>query len=530
MNAASLQAIATSVAQERELGAVLQRVVVELSAQPQVALTRIWLLNSGDRCTNCSAAANCADQSRCLHLAASAGTPQEPSSDDWSKIDGSLQRVPLHAGKVGRIGATGESVLLADTSSDRRWIVDPRWAAAEKIVSFAGHPLVFRGENLGVLAIFSRDRLSPDDFRWLRAFADQSAVAIANARAFEEINWLRRKLESENQYLREEVNDARQFGQIIGQSAALRKILEQISLVAPTDASVLILGESGTGKELVAHAINEHSQRRDRPLVKVNCAAVPRELFESEFFGHVKGAFTGALKDRIGRFQLAHGGTLFLDEVGEIPLELQGKLLRVLQEGQIERVGDDETRRVNVRIIAATNRDLASEVAAGRFRQDLYFRLSVFPIEVPPLRQRNEDIGPLAQHFLQRLSVRMHRPLRLSRASLRELQAYSWPGNVRELQNVIERAAISARGESLQFASLLAPSTPAPLPHVHGSQPAEHFLTEAEFAEAEKVNIVAALERTNWKIYGPRGAAELLGVKPTTLVSRAKRLGIVRPR
>ena len=267
--------------------------------------------------------------------------------------------------------------------------------------AFAGHPLEFRGEILGVLAVFSRERLGPLDFGWLRAFADQAAIAIANARAFEEIERLRRQLESENSYLREEVDEAHAFGEIIGRSPALGKLLEQIELVAPTKASVLILGESGTGKELVARAIHQRSGRSARPLVKVNCAAVPRELFESEFFGHVKGSFTGAVKDRIGRFQLADGGTLFLDEVGEIPLDLQGKLLRVLQEGQIERVGDDETRQVDVRVIAATNRDLEADVAAGRFRQDLYFRLSVFPIEVVPLRERTEDIPLLGPAFFR---------------------------------------------------------------------------------------------------------------------------------
>ncbi len=326
------------------------------------------------------------------------------------------------------------------------------------------------------------------------------------------------------------------FGEIIGQSAALGKLLEQIELVAPTTASVLVLGESGTGKELVARAIHERSGRSARPLVKVNCAAVPRDLFESEFFGHVKGSFTGALRDRIGRFQLADGGTLFLDEVGEIPLDLQGKLLRVLQEGQIERVGDDCTRRVDVRVIAATNRDLEADVAAGRFRRDLYFRLSVFPIEVLPLRDRPEDIPLLAQHFFERLCLQLHRPaIPLSPHSLAQLQRYSWPGNVRELQNVVERAVISSRDGRPRFDNLLAGTSrqaekPAGKTAARRPAVAAGVLTEGEIRQLEIENLLAALEEANWKVYGPRGAAELLCMRPTTLSSRMRKLGIRKPR
>jgi transcriptional regulator with GAF, ATPase, and Fis domain len=257
--------------------------------------------------------------------------------------------------------------LGKDEIARSRWTTHPEWVAREGIKGFAGHPLTFRGEVLGVLAVFSRRPVSARQVQWLRLFADQAAVAIANAKAFEEIETLRQKLELENQYLRAEVKE--NFGGLIGQSAALRKVLEQIDLVAPTEASILIFGESGTGKELVARAIHERSHRRDRALVKVNCASIPHELFESEFFGHVKGAFTGALCDRAGRFEVADRGTLFLDEIGEIPPSLQAKLLRVLQDGEFERVGEGRTRRVNVRTIAATNRNLSDEVGAGRFRR-----------------------------------------------------------------------------------------------------------------------------------------------------------------
>src|SRR5262249_26985592 len=271
-----------------------------------------------------------------------------------------------------------------------------------------------------------------------------------------------KNLEFENEFLQDEFRAS--FGNIIGHSPALQKVLAQIATVAPTEANVLILGESGTGKELVARAIHDMSARKEHPLVRVNCASIPKELFESEFFGHVRGAFTGAIKDRVGRFELADHGTLFLDEIGEIPLDLQSKLLRVLQEGQFERLGEDRTRTVRVRIIAATNRELLTEAKAGRFRLDLYYRLSVFPIELPPLRERPEDIGPLAAHFVQHSARRLgvERP-RLTRAQVQQLEGYDWPGNVRELQNVVERAVILARGGRLQFdLPTRGPSAPIP--------------------------------------------------------------------
>ena len=338
-------------------------------------------------------------------------------------------------------------------------------------------------------------------------------------------------LEFENEFLQDEYRAS--FGNIIGRSPALQKVLAQIKTVAPTDANVIILGESGTGKELVARAIHDLSGRKDRSLVRVNCASVPKDLFESEFFGHVRGAFTGAIKDRIGRFELAHDGTLFLDEIGEIPLDLQSKLLRVLQEGQFERVGDERTRTVKVRLIAATNRDLLAEAKTGRFRLDLYYRLSVFPIEVPPLRERLEDVGELAEYFVKQSAQRLGLPTtRLTKLQVQELQAYDWPGNVRELQNVIERAVILARGAKLQFdLPRLRPVddcvNPAVLTSQRGSGPdddAELSFDELEVREREIV--VAALRRTNWKVYGTDGAAALLRIRPTTLVSKMKRLKV----
>ncbi len=336
-------------------------------------------------------------------------------------------------------------------------------------------------------------------------------------------------LEWENEFLRDEVR--LNFGDIIGQSAAIQKVLTQISTVAPTEANVLVLGESGTGKELVARAIHDLSARKDHPLVRVNCASIPKELFESEFFGHVRGAFTGAIKDRVGRFELADGGTLFLDEIGEIPLDLQSKLLRVLQEGQFERVGDERTRSTKVRLIVATNRDLLAEAKTGHFRLDLYYRLSVFLIEVPPLRERLEDIGILAEHFIKQSARRLGvaRP-RLNKHHLQELQNYDWPGNVRELQNVIERAVILARGRQLQFELQPRASRNGLLPDQKltsdGEEDAE--LSLDELVVRERAIVFKALERSRWKIYGADGAAALLKIKPTTLVSKMKRLGVRR--
>ncbi len=345
--------------------------------------------------------------------------------------------------------------------------------------------------------------------------------------ALEEVDRLRQRLERENAYLQEEIRLEVNHRGIIGRSAAIQKIMRQLELVAPTDATVLITGESGTGKELVARAIHEASRRRERPLIRVNCAAVPRELFESEFFGHVKGAFTGAVRDRVGRFELADGGTLFLDEVAELPLDLQGKLLRVLQEGQFERVGEERTRSVDVRLIAATNRDLRAEVRAGRFREDLYFRLAVFPIESVPLRERREDIPLLAIHFLKGLGRRMPtEAITLTEGDVRTLVAYDWPGNVRELENVIERAAILARNGRLHI-DLPAGRSPVPVPAgLVDPAPVPDVLTEAERRDRDRANIRAALDAARGKIAGPGGAAERLGLRPTTLTSRMVALGL----
>ena len=356
-----------------------------------------------------------------------------------------------------------------------------------------------------------------------RAERDLRRTLAENAR-------LREELEHERDYLREEVNVALNFGRIVGTSQALRRMLKRIEAVAETPASVLVQGESGVGKELVAREIHARSPRSDGPLVKVNCASIPKELFESEFFGHVKGAFTGAHRDRIGRFQLADGGTIFLDEIGEIPLELQGKLLRVLQESEFERVGDDITRSVDVRVVVATNRNLEQLIVDGEFREDLFYRLSVFPVDVPPLRERGDDIVQLAQHFLEQTCKDFGREsMTLTRSQAANLKAYSWPGNVRELKNVIERAVILSPGKVLRL-DLSMPGLKfddGPLAEVE--QRDGELMTEREMRAFQKANTVRALEQAGWKVSGKGGAAELLGVRPTTLADRIRTLKIRKP-
>ncbi|RAU23497.1 histidine kinase [Paramagnetospirillum kuznetsovii] len=379
-------------------------------------------------------------------------------------------------------------------------------------VEYTSTPIRDRGSIVGAVIVFRDITSRKESEERLRA-------------ALEEVEQLRQRLELENAYLQEEIKTERKHHEIIGASAAIQRLLRQIELVAATEATVLITGESGTGKELIARALHQGSSRSHRPMIRVNCAAIPRELFESEFFGHVKGAFTGAVRDRVGRFELADGGTLFLDELGEIPLELQPKLLRVLQEGHFERVGEDRTRSVDVRVIAATNRRLDEEVARGTFREDLFYRLNVFPIESVPLRQRRDDIPLLAAHIVKTCALRLGRPApQLTRGGIEQLMDYDWPGNVRELENIIERAVILDQGGRLAFdipgrrVGLPLPATP--------SQPAEAVVTETNRRARDRANIIQALAACGGRVSGPSGAAAMLGVRPTTLASRIKTLGI----
>ena len=525
----SVRGLLLDLARERALDPLLDLVVQRLGEHPQVALARIWLVRPGDICPSCPMRDECPRNVPCLHLAVSAGRSRAEPDADWSRIDGDFRRFPIGKRKVGSVAESCEAVCVEDARVDSKWIARPDWAEREGILGFGGQPLVYHGEILGVLGVFTRSHFRGEALGSLRILADHAAAAIANARAFEENACLRQQLELENEYLRDEISDAQAFGEILGVSAPIRQIEEQIEQVAPTDATVLILGESGTGKELVAREIHRRSNRAERPMIRVNCASVPKELYESEFFGHVRGAFTGALRDRVGRFAAADGGTLFLDEVGEIPLELQSKLLRVLQEGQYERVGDDRTRTVDVRIVAATNRSLARDVRAGRFREDLFYRLNVFPIEVPPLKKRIEDVPLLAEQLLARAAQKLKRRARLTEANMAELQRYDWPGNVRELQNAIERAVITAKSGKLRFHLPGVERTATPIAEPPSSSQSGEILTDDALRDLERRNLLAALERADGKIYGAGGAAELLGLKPTTVASRIQRLGLKRP-
>lgn len=381
-------------------------------------------------------------------------------------------------------------------------------------VEYTSTPIIENDQVTGAVVIF-------------RDISERLRAEQEKQQAFEEIQTLKEALELERDYLRDEIKTSANFGNIIGDSQSIQRTLAQINAVAQTPASVLVLGESGVGKEMIARAIHDNSERVDQPLVKVNCASIPAELFESEFFGHVKGSFTGAHRDRVGRLQLANHGTLFLDEVGEIPLNLQGKLLRALQEGEFERVGDEKTRRVDVRIVAATNRDLLQEVKAGRFREDLYYRLSVFPLEVPPLRERISDIAPIAQHFLQQTSSQLRRNIKgITAAQLTQLQSHHWPGNIRELKNVIERAVILSTEGKLRLDLALTSATgqetthPTLKPLTESDSLSESYLTAEEFQKLEIENIRKALVAAGGKVSGDGGAAQRLGVKPSTLSYR----------
>jgi formate hydrogenlyase transcriptional activator len=384
--------------------------------------------------------------------------------------------------------------------------------------SYIAVPLVTKGKILGTLNVGSvaPGRYGEDDVAFLAEIATQVAPAVDNMLAYEEIARLKARLEAENVYLQEEIKTQHDFEEIVGQSAAVRRVLKAVETVAPTDACVLILGETGTGKELMARAVHDLSPRRRKPLVKVNCAAIPAGLFESELFGHEKGAFTGALARKIGRFELADGGTIFLDEVGELPLDLQAKLLRVLQEGEFERVGGP-TIKVDVRVIAATNRDPETAMQEGRFRADLFYRLNVFPIRIPPLRERPEDVPTLVRYFVSKCARKLGRTIEtIPQRTLESLAAYPWPGNVRELENVVERAVIVSRGPGLELGEGL----PAPSVRPDARVPS--------LEELERDHILTVLEMTGWRVSGDRGAAKVLGLKPTTLEARMKKLGIRR--
>ncbi|MFD1467998.1 sigma 54-interacting transcriptional regulator [Hymenobacter caeli] len=428
----------------------------------------------------------------------------------YNQLDTLLQVPGLYLGDAFRALAVRYPLM--------RYIYDEHGIRALLIV-----PLWQRADGAAVLSLASADphAFGPDDLATVQALAPQVALALDNLFAFEQIEALKAQVEQERTYLIDEINTTATVDELIGSSAALREVQVRIAQVAPTATTVLVSGETGTGKELVARALHNASPRRARALIKLNCAALPAQLIESELFGHEKGAFTGAAERRIGKFELADGGTIFLDEIGELPLDLQAKLLRVLQEKEFERVGGSRVLTTDARVVAATNRVLADEVAAGRFRADLYYRLNVFPVTLPPLRTRPEDVEPLLRHSVLRLSQRLAKPLRQIRpADLAALQAYAWPGNVRELEHLVERALIVSQGPYLDFAGLPAAGAPA-----EAAAPAAPMQT---LREQERAHILAALGRTGGRVSGAQGAALLLDINPKTLEARMKKLGIRR--
>jgi len=425
---------------------------------------------------------------------------------------------------------------LCGNLQDSPQFANERRLVAEGIHSICVLPMALQGKCIGTLSFVSRerDRFSEQDALFLQEVANQVVLAIRNMQSYDEIASLKRRLEKENVYLREELRAEHNFEEIVGNSPALLKVLRDVEQVAPTDSTVLIYGETGTGKELVARAIHSRSTRNSRALVNVNCSAISAGLVESELFGHVKGAFTGALDRRIGRFELANCGTIFLDEIGELNLETQVKLLRVLQEREFEPVGSSRTLCVDVRVIAATNRNLREAVEAGRFRADLFYRLNVFPIEIPPLRERRSDIPKLVTFCLSRLSKRFGKKIEgVSRESMEHLLNYSWPGNIRELQNVIERAVIVSAEPILRLDRDLAPVTGARAAENHSTLgPESHAIVPEPTAglptlnEVERNHILAALHKTGGKIEGSNGAAKILDLHPNTLRHRIQKLGI----
>ncbi len=464
-------------------------------------------------------------------------------ADSYAAVD-----IPSNHGIVGLAFSTGQPVFVPDVAQEDRWF-DPDRVHHSGLPSVFTVPLLYGDERIGALGFYS-PRFGPDalptdgERSLLQGLGAVASLGILNARLFEEIadersrrarmNLKQRQLRHEVGHLRSEIRGVLAQGAVVGQSAALLQVLEQVQLVASADTTVLLLGETGTGKELFARAIHDGSRRARNVFLPVNCAAMPPTLLETELFGHEKGAFTGAVDRKPGKFEMADGGTLFLDEIGDLPHEAQAKLLRVLQDGQIHRVGGTRPISVNVRLVAATNQDLAARMEQGLFRADLYYRLSVFPICLPPLRERPDDIPLLVEHFVGHFASRLHtaRP-RVLREAMERLGDYEWPGNVRELQNVVERAVLLARGgeitpEMIPLSPPRASAAPAeaaaPAERPLG-RPADHL----SFAEAERRAILQSLAATGWRISGPRGAAEALGLKPTTLHAKMKRLGIRRP-
>jgi formate hydrogenlyase transcriptional activator len=451
---------------------------------------------------------------------------------DFPFKDDSVQEeslVPMDDDVSGTVFRTGKLWFGSIQEARRLGMKDTSQAEVGTVCIL---PLISRGRVLGTFGVVKyQDNAFTGDIEFLSQIANQVAIAVENACAFGKIRELKEQLSKEKLYLEDEIRSEMNFAQTIGSSAPLRRALKRVETVAPTDSTVLIYGETGTGKELIARAIHDLSPRRSKPFVKLNCAAIPTGLLESELFGHEKGAFTGAIAQRIGRFEVANGGTIFLDEIGEVPLELQTKLLRVLQEREFERLGSSRTLRTDARLIAATNRDLEAMVSEQKFRSDLFFRLNVFPVHMPPLRERDGDIPLLVRHFTQQFSRRMNKTIEtIPSATMDALCRYHWPGNIRELQNVIERAVIISTGPALSVdvADLKFPKAGHAVEKTAISKSPTHGALHDVLEQSERQQILEALERCNWVVAGPKGAAAQLGMKRSTLQQRIRKLGIAR--
>jgi transcriptional regulator with GAF, ATPase, and Fis domain len=520
-----LRRVTRDMAVTPELPVLLNSIASALAEHTGASFVRVFLYQTDDECDVCRARADGAGRvatpgEKRLHLRADAGELQGILQDQHAL---SIES-PSPPGKVAR---ERKPFLTNDLLAAVRGQVPPELLAFYEeigVIAAGARPLEFRGELMGVIGMISRRPFDPEQFELLGIFADQAAVTIKSAHLFAQLEQYKQRLQVENAYLQEEIRAERGFEDIVGQSGALRAVLRKVKQVAPVETTVLLTGETGTGKELIARAIHELSPRKDRPMIKVNCGAIPQGVVESELFGHEKGAFTGALQRRIGRFELADRGTLFMDEVGELPLDTQVKLLRVLQEQEFERLGGARAIQVDVRLVAATNRDLEVEVTKSRFRADLYYRLNVFPIRLPPLRERPEDIPSLVRHFLMQFQRKLAKPLRgVTPEGMQRLVEYSWPGNIRELQNVLERACVLARGSVVDVTAALGAGDRA----VSDAPPLvdERILT---LDEHERQQIRRALEEAGGKIHGPGGAASLLGINASTLRSRMEKHGMTR--
>lgn len=521
-----LRAVTRGLASAENLETVLQSMAHAMVDHAGAALSRIFLLIPDSECPVCR------DQERsaealpgadlALHRVAHAGAFDAELAFHRIPIDSYLPAAALVRGRV--------PVLIPDWRMDERFVLDPRlerpWQELG-IIGLAGYPLECHGELLGCIGYIAPRRIEQEEFELLGIFADQAALALKSAQLFRELERHKNRLEEENAYLQHELEVEQGFEGIVGESPALRAVLRKVQQVAPVETTVLLTGETGTGKELVARAIHAGSTRHRHPLIKVNCGAIPQGVVESELFGHERGAFTGALQRRIGRFELAHRGTLFMDEVGELPLDTQVKLLRVLQEGEFERVGSTQAQTVDVRLVAATNRNLEQEVAEGRFRSDLYYRLNVFPIHIPPLRERRSDIPLLARHFLAHFRRKLAKPFKgITAASMARLEHYDWPGNIRELQNVLERACVLATGPIVEIGDSLGPEDRlGGGPDGAATERAESVVT---LEEHERLQIRRALSAAGGRVHGDGGAAALLHLNPSTLRSRMQKLGITK--